>query len=466
MPRRGPPFALLALLACAPAPAAAMDWTYATVDSTRYSGNSLAMQLNAQGAKRYAWWTAAVGVVFAGDGLPAEVLPAVYDEPRAAPADGGRDAGPAGAQLLITYSVDLALSAAGEPWAVQVRHDCFRTCTGTARVQRRTPSGWVTENLGTAYSRAAIAVDAGGRVHVAYASGAYVIEYWVRESGGGWSGGPTGLAAYGGLSLRLGADGTPHLAWPHGGALRYAVRANGAWQAQVVDSGGVVSASLALAPGGARIAYDANGPGLAAGLWYAEQGPGGWTRTFVAGSPPTAGGAALALDPAGDPFLAFNDQAGLDLRFASRKAGAWTVGDVDTYGNTGYYPAVAFDPSGRPLVAYQADAGVGIRLATGTAIVGVPPAPPAAARLAVRALGPARAGEPLVLEVRAAEPTTVTLTLVDVAGRALARLADRPVAAGANKVRWNAGARAPGVYFVRARDAGGSSAGATLVLTR
>lgn len=461
--------ALLAplVLALAAPPALATNWTYATVDAARYAGNSLVMRLNAQGAKRYAWWTSGAGIVVAGDGWPTEVLPAVYEPQDGAAAGTGRGAGPAGTQLLITYSTDLALGPDDTPWVVQVRHDCFGDCTGIARVRHRTPAGWSTENLGVAYSRPAIAAGADGRVHVAYGDLSGQIQYRVRQPGGGWLGEYVGPGLVGELSIALDGAGRPHLAWAAGGMLWYAVRMNDGWRAEAVDSGGVSMANLDLEPAGARIAYVVAGPAQSASVWYAEQAAGGWEKSLVRSGAPVGTRPGIATDPAGDPFLAFNDQAGLDLRFATRKDGAWTVGDVDTYGNTGYYPSVAFDPSGLPLVAYQADAVVGVRLATGDAVVlGVPSAPPPAARLSVRALGPARAGEPLVIEVRAAEAGTVTLTLHDVAGRVLARLADRPVAGGANTVSWDAGVLAPGVHFVRTRDAAGGAASTAVAVLR
>ena len=175
---------------------------------------------------------------------------------------------------------------------------------------------------------------------------------------------------------------------------------------------------------------------------------------------------ALALDPAGDPFIAFNDQNGLDLRCASRKHGAWTVSDVDTAGNTGYWPAVAFDPAGHPRVAYQADAALGVRLATGNVIVGVEGARPTAA-FAIRALGGiARPGEALLLEVTSPVAVTISLRIVDVAGRALATLPARTVPAGVSRITWNAGPLAPGVCFVRARTAAGAAATSRLIVLR
>lgn len=461
----------LVALGATGADARAGSWTYATLDANHYAGNSLSMRLDPQGLRRYAWWTILDGIVYSGDGLASETLPAM--EPLEANAPEPAAAGPASpnaTELLITYSVNLALGPDGSPWIARVRHDCFGNCTGIVQVNHRTPSGWTTELLGSSYTRPEIEVGADGRVHVAYSRPPGELRYWVRATDGIWTEEPVASSSYSGASMRLDATGTPYLAWVDGGRIVYAVRDAGGWQPVVVDSGGLAGPSLALSPAGeARVSYTAGPNSELPGLWYAEEGAGGWTRTRVrsadGGDSPWQYGGTLALDPAGDPFIAFNDQNGLDLRGASRKQGAWTVQDIDTYGNTGYCANVAFDASGHPLVAYQADATIGVRLATGEVIVGVEGARPPAA-LAIRALGPARTAGPLALEIASPVATRVSLRLLDVAGRALAKGIERDVPAGVSRIAWDAGPLAPGVCFVRARAARGAAAASRLIVVR
>ena len=458
----------LALLACVATGAGAADWAFQTLEPVSTSGNSMTLRLNPDGLKRFTWWTSSVGIVVSGDGWTTETLPPITSLQDPAGSAAAAPVDPDVTNLLITYSARLALGPDDTPWVARVRHDCFGNCTGIAHVEHRSGTSWITENLGVAYSPPAIEVGADGRVHVSYRSySSNDMSYWLRATDGTWTSeniGPCNQSAV--PSLKLDADGEPHLSWSESGRLWYAARADGAWQAQVVDSGGIVTSRMALsAAGEPRIVFIANGSILATGLWYAEPGAGGWVRTPVVPGL-VCSGLDLATDPAGDPFIAYNDQAGLDLRFASRKHGVWTLDDIDTFGNTGYWPSIGFDPSGRPLVAYQADNTIGARLATGSAIVGVEDARQAAA-FAIRALGGiARIGGPLSLEVTSSSAQRASFQLVDIAGRVLARMDEREVPAGFSTLRWDAAPPAPGVYFVRARTSSGASGSARVPVIR
>lgn len=461
----------LLLLASAAPGALAASWSYEPLDPTSGSGNSMTLRLDPDGLRRYTWWTPVTGILVAGDGWATQTLPPILnlrepDDPAGSAA--ARPADPSATNLLITYSARLALGTDGTPWVATVRFDCFRTCSGVAHVHHRTGAGWTVEDLGQASSSQAIEVGADGRVHVSYRT-YYTNElvYWVRATDGTWTSEPVTVTGYNAAPLlQLDAAGVPHLSWVNAGQLWYAVRANGVWQSQLVDSGGIGTARMVLtAAGEPRFAFVSGGPSIPKGLWYAQPGAGGWVRTPVVPNL-QSNGIDLALDPAGDPYIAYNDQAGFDLRFASRKQGVWTLDDIDTFGNTGYWPSVAFDPSGRPLVAYQADATLGSRIATGTAIVGVEDARPAAA-FAIRPLGGiARFGGPLSLEVTSPSAQRVAFQLVDVAGRVLARMDEREVPAGVSTLRWDAAPPSPGIYFVRARSSAGGSGSARLPVIR
>lgn len=446
---------------CAARPAAAA-WSIQTVDPTMYAGNTLAMRLDAQGLRRYAWWGTTQGVVVAGDGWASEVVPGPYLQEGA----GDGRAAPASAQLLVTISTDLGLGPDDTPWVAYARVDCRSGCTGTVRVAHRDAVGWTTENLGTTVSRPSIDVDRDGAVHVAYAIPGNQLVYCRRAPGGGWTSNFVGSAWPNEPTLRIAADGTPHVSYIDAGKLVHSVFAGGLWHPESVDSGGVSAALLAFGPDGApRFAYVTTGSGIAKGLWYAEPGAGGWTRTLARPGLDCATRPALAFDGAGDPFVAFNDQNGLDLRFGSRKAGQWTFGDIETAGNTGYTPCAALDPLGRPVIAYQADYSVGVHVAVGEAITDAPPAA-APARFALRPVGGVRAGRPLEVELASPAAGVVTLAVVDVAGRLVAAPGALEVAAGVTRLRVAPGLTQPGVYFVRATARDGATATLKQAVTR
>ena len=161
--------------------------------------------------------------------------------------------------------------------------------------------------------RLAIAVDGAGIVHVGYADDEGV-RYATRAADGAWTSelvydGP-GAEAADYVSLALGPDGRPHLAF-YAGGLRYATRAapGAPWQ---VDS------RLAFPDSGrfASIAVDALGrvhlayyEGSQADLYYErlDAAGGNWQRTVVVAEGQVGMDCDLALDPFGNPVITYRD---------------------------------------------------------------------------------------------------------------------------------------------------------------
>ncbi len=185
----------------------------------------------------------------------------------------------------------------------------------------RTPSRWeveVADAGGMAGNDPSIALDHAGRVHVTYfgcgdltpvgCSGE--LRYAVREDGGFepevvQSGDDTGWYS----SLVLDDGDVPHVAWHvHGsGRLRYATRHNGTWWVEDVDAGPGVGefASLALAGDTPVIAYRDRS---ANGLRVAVRSAGGtWSRSLIPGAG-IASWASLQALPGCGRFCAWRDE--------------------------------------------------------------------------------------------------------------------------------------------------------------
>jgi hypothetical protein len=331
----------------------------------------------------------------------------------------------------------------------------------------RSGSGWSYERLSYSGEPPLLAFDAQGKAHVVYRD--YVNGLLYRTFDGvTWTSEPI-PGEYGVRTLQVDASGQPHVTlfqyWPNSDLL-YAKRGPGGWTVETVDTTGSVGgqASMVLdAYGQPRIAY-VEYPTRA--LRYAERSGSGWTVEPV-GSLPADVYASLALAPGGQPFIAFCEIQGYDLRLARRDQGVWSSTAVDTAGSVGRYCSMTIDASGRPHIAYSDLTNARVRYATRSSLVtGVEPG------AAVRGWGidrvapnPASSGRSIELALRAAEPRTVGIELLDLAGRVVART-ERALGAGLQTVRWDPGAPSAGLYFIRARFGPGESAVARLAILR
>jgi len=144
---------------------------------------------------------------------------------------------------------------------------------------RRGPSGWTTEPVTSVgdVTAAQLAVDAAGRIHVAFFERTQQLVRYALRDGSGWSfqtiAGPTGHTSM--VSIALGLDGEPCVSYWHldRGDQYFARRDGGIWVSEVVDSAG-----------------SAGGP------------------------------SSLVIDPTGVPRIAYQDQYGNRIRYATRLA--------------------------------------------------------------------------------------------------------------------------------------------------
>jgi catechol 2,3-dioxygenase-like lactoylglutathione lyase family enzyme len=260
-------------------------------------------------------------------------------------------------------SPDLALDRAGLPHI-----SYYDPASGDLKYARRMAAGWqvqVVEHIGDGGVSSALALDPGDRPLIVFhhvASGSLRLAWW---TGKGWF--RQEVDRIGSLfpsyvSLALGADGTPQIAYydVDAGDLKYA---NGRypmpmvdWQITTVDSAGDVGGYNSLARS------EAGWPGISYVDWtnstlkYAALGSTGWDIRAVAGIGAT-GHNSLALDRRGVAHIAFYDEQAADLvlvvqsRDGAGPAG-WVTETVDSAGDVGAYASLALDAAGRAWISY------------------------------------------------------------------------------------------------------------------
>jgi hypothetical protein len=188
-----------------------------------------------------------------------------------------------------------------------------------------------------------LAIDAANSVHLAYygnSASTGELRYannasgsWVQETTDSFPQdiGCSGQSG-GSLSLAVGTDGTAHVAYsgryPDYG-LKYAVKTDGAWNVDTVDSGYVphLSSAVDLA-GTAHIAYADN----SGQLKYAHpDGTGNWhVETIESGN---ASAPSIALDAAGRVHISY--VAGYQLKYATNAGGTWSGTILDGNAHSG-----------------------------------------------------------------------------------------------------------------------------------
>lgn len=212
------------------------------------------------------------------------------------------------------------------------------------------------------------------------AAGRPVIAYWPGQIAA-WEGGTwtfdDSFQAYGyptGLSLALGSDGLPRVAYSWAwsqdyleeNGLDFVVRDAAGWQRTTLYSGGtwvdIGPPALALDAAGAPqvasgIANEVSPPGGPPysppySIVHFRHTPAGWTRTTIdepgyAFYPHQVG---LALDQTGNPVVAYIAPNGNALKVAFYDASGWHIETVDAAG--GYDVALALDTADQPHMSY------------------------------------------------------------------------------------------------------------------
>lgn len=291
--------------------------------------------------------------------------------------------------------------------------------------------------------------------------------YWTRTDGA-WGYEPVGAGSI--APLRLDHQGRPRTllmggypAW----TIQYASRETGAWD--VEDLGGPANAG-AIALDGADNPCIAYYDAAAQCVRYRYQdNAGAWVIETVTNA--HAGFLSLSLGGAGQPFIAYSDSfGGNHLCFARRSGGPgtpWITETVDGSDECGLYCSLAIDAAGRPHIAYYESPTRRARYAMLPAAVtfAAPPIPAPFFRLARAFPNPLRPGALLLLDFRLPASRIVSVELLDVAGRVVARHEPVTLVMGEAVLPWNPVVSASGLYFLRATTNAGESAITRLAFT-
>ncbi len=170
---------------------------------------------------------------------------------------------------------------------------------------------------------------------------------------------PTTISAVTDRSLRLDADGHPHIAYGKD-HLYYAWHDGAAWHKETVDQQTNVgsSASLALdADGKAHISYS-NWENH--DLKYAHQTTEGWSIESIDTIGNVGDNIAVAVDDSNCPHIVYSQYQSDDvyeysgeLRYAYQNGGVWIIGTIDAGANVGRSSlSMDLDPDGYPHVIY------------------------------------------------------------------------------------------------------------------
>lgn len=224
-------------------------------------------------------------------------------------------------------------------------------CVGTEPSR----DGWRIERI-AAGRWPAVAVDAGGDVHVCFTGVAGGVSY--LRAGPGREPEQVDAVGTGQCSIVAGASGTVDIAYLSPLGLRHARRSDGAWSTSTVDVEAIVGTrrfegpALAIAPDGLpRIAYRRFAGTTVPTLAIATRVDPGW-RFELTGLVGLVGPRSLAVAPDGRLRLALNDELGQFAQVRVRESSGWTLEYSHARApNRGDGLPLALDAAGEPRVA-------------------------------------------------------------------------------------------------------------------
>jgi hypothetical protein len=229
--------------------------------------------------------------------------------------------------------------------------------SGTWSVDAADPTGTCSSSL---------AIDAGGKAHLAYYSSAagQSVRYATSASGA-WVIADIetlvdiGCSGPGTLSLGVDSTGAAHIAYAGkfpGYGLRYATNRGGSWTVTALDPGNITRLALAVDVNDkVHIVYTSN----LAELKYAEDVTGDWL-VQVLDSDGGPNHPALAIDASGKAHVSYVDgQYGGELRYTTNSTGSWRLLNVDVadsdFAASAMDTAAAVDTQGKVHIAYYRD---------------------------------------------------------------------------------------------------------------
>ncbi|OPY30917.1 MAG: Fibronectin type III domain protein [Methanomassiliicoccales archaeon PtaU1.Bin124] len=206
----------------------------------------------------------------------------------------------------------------------------------------------------SARSSVSTAVDADGFVHISFFSGSNTLKY-MTNANGEWTTTTVDTANGAGFfnSIAVDAKGKVHIAYYDSTnlELKYATNAGGSWAITVVTSTGDVGKynSIAVGKNGTigMSFYDSSNNRL----MYASLASGSWTVVTVDSN--NAGvGSNLCYAADDKPVIVYLEQSTYHLMYATNNAGTWTTGTVDS-GTIGAVISASIDSFGYLYVAYN-----------------------------------------------------------------------------------------------------------------
>gem|GEM_PF-731930 len=161
-------------------------------------------------------------------------------------------------------------------------------------------------------------------------------------------------------SLALDNTGNPCISYYDGGHgfLKYASRSSGLWSTVAVDTTGNAGYYTSIAldnAGNPGISYYDR---LSRDLKFASKTGGIWKREIVDSAGDVGLYTSLLLDASGNPHISYYDATNGHLKYAKKTGSVWTTENVDTGLNVGLYTALALDGTGNPRISYR-DGGNG-----------------------------------------------------------------------------------------------------------
>jgi hypothetical protein len=197
--------------------------------------------------------------------------------------------------------------------------------------------------------RPAIAVDARGRVHVAYASSASV-RYAVREQSG-WTVETIDPAGQAPPALAVAPDGIVHVAYATEGGLRHAARRSGTWVGEIVDPSGAVPSMAIDSQGTIHLAY-ADATKGAEVLHHATGVADAWTTEIASNT--RAASSSIVIDGLGLPRIALTPRYTTDggVRYLVRGGGQWSEAALPAT-NDVYSSTLRLDGAGVPHILFS-----------------------------------------------------------------------------------------------------------------
>jgi plastocyanin len=203
-----------------------------------------------------------------------------------------------------------------------------------------------------------VAIDAQGKLHVAWSSAAAL--FYDTDASGAFGDPQKALQGQTfGASIGLGTDGSPWISFYQSSGLRAAHLVAGTWQIEEVAPGVVAGTALVSAigigsGGEPMIAYGDHGT-----TKLARRSGGTWNTESVPG--PGGFGVSMAVDKDGNPHLAYYDATGHVRHAHSINQGAWEVTDIALLGGAsgpedGWSTGIALDDKGIHYVTW-ADTG-------------------------------------------------------------------------------------------------------------